>query len=89
MRETRNKIYRNKYIQLINIFICLGLDSHEQYYFNILRIIALLHHLCIEQETYEMSYLKNHINENTFIINTMIKWDYFITFDAKFWKIVF
>ena len=67
------------------------LESHDRYYFNILRIITLLFHLYIEYKLYEWSYEKNvgHINETRFIENTMGKCNDPNTFDEKMRKMGF
>ena len=67
--------YTEKYEKLRTILIPLCLESHDRYYFNILRMITLLYHLYIEHEIYDISQIKNknHLNDNLFIKYTIIK----------------
>ena len=58
MRDTCDEIYGNKYRQLRDIFVTLCLDSHDRYYFNILRMITILYNLYIDHDIYEWSYKK-------------------------------
>ena len=58
MRDTRDEIYRKQYKQLKNVFIPLCIESHDIYYFNVLRMITILYNFYIEYEIYEMSYNK-------------------------------
>ena len=58
MRDTCDEIYRKQYKQLRKLLIPLCSESHDRYYFNILRVIVLLYHLYIDHEIYEMSYNK-------------------------------
>ena len=58
MRDTCDEIYGKKYRQLRDALVPFCIESHDIYYFNILRIITLLYHLYIEHEIYEWSYKK-------------------------------
>ena len=58
MRDTHKEIHRKQYIQFSIFFIPSCIESHDIYYFNILRIITLLYHFYIEHEIYDMSHLK-------------------------------
>ena len=80
MRDTCDEIHRKQYKQLRTLFITLCLESHDRYYFDILRMIKLFYHLYIENEIYAMSYKKQRriLNDSLFIQNGMRKWDYYI-----------
>ena len=81
MRDTCDEIHRKQYKQLITLFIPLFLESHNRYYFNILRMIALFYHLYIDYEIYAMAYFKNIsiLHDTLFIQNTIVKWDDYST----------
>ena len=71
MRDTCYEIHRKKLTQ-----IPLCLESHDRYYFNILRMITICYHFYAEHEIYAMAYNKkiNHLYDHLFIKNTMSKW---------------
>ena len=75
MRDTRDELFRKQNIYLRTLFITLCFKSHNKYCFNILIIIALLHHLYIDYEIYHMTYKKqrNHLTENIYIEVTISK----------------
>ena len=75
--DTCDEIHRKQYKQLTKIFIHLFLESHNRYYFNILRMITLFCHLYIEHEIYSMAYLKyiSTLHDTLFMQNKISKWD--------------
>ena len=77
MSDTCEYIYEKKYRHLRDVLVPLCLDSHVRYYLNILRIIILLYNLYIEHEIYYMPYhkIRNCLNVNIFIENSMSKWN--------------
>ena len=77
MRYICYEIHRKLYKQLRTLFVTLCLESHDRYYFNILRMITIFHHLYIEHEIYGMAYKKEGtiLNESLFIENKTSKWD--------------
>ena len=56
MRDTCDETQRKQYKQLMTLFIPLFLESHDRHYFNILSMITLFYHLCVEHEIYAMEY---------------------------------
>ena len=91
MRDTCDDIHGKKYRQLVDFSVPLCLESHDIYYFNILRMITLLYNLYIEHEIYDISYHKrrNFLNANLFIENIMSQWNDSITFDEEIRKMEF
>ena len=56
------------------IFIFLCKKSPDRYYFNLLRITALVYHMCIEYDIYNLAYLKTgYLYESQFIEGSMGK----------------
>ena len=56
MRYACDEIHRKQYIHLSTLFITLCLESHERYYFNILRMITPFYHLHFQNEIYAMAH---------------------------------
>ena len=54
-------------------------------------MVTILYHLYIGHDIYDMSYhkIRNRLNENIFIENTMSKWNDFIKFDEEMKKMGF
>ena len=75
-------LFKRQYKQMKNSFIPLCIESHDRYYFNILRIITIFYHLYIEYEIYNLAYNKNKgfLNDIRFIKVTMGKRDGYYTF---------
>ena len=81
MIDIYDEIHRKKYKQLMTLFITFYLESHDRYYFNILRMIILFYHLYVDHEIYSMSYKKESIiiNDSLLIKNGMRRRDDYIT----------
>ena len=82
MRDKCDEIHRKQYKQLMTLFITLCLESHDRYYFNVLRMITIFI-IC----TLSMKYMPWHIKKRTilhdslFMQNTMSKLDGDITWE--------
>ena len=76
MRDTCIEIHRKQFKHLRKLFINLCIESHDWYYFNILRMITLCYNFFVEHEIYAMAYNKkiNHLYDHLFIKNTLSKW---------------
>ena len=56
MIDTGDRLFRRQYIQMRTLITYLYLKSHERSYFNLLIIITLFYHMCIEYEIYTSAY---------------------------------
>ena len=90
MIDICDKIHRKHYKQLRTLFVPLCLESHDKYYFNILRMVNLFYHLYVEHEIYDTAYNKriNRMNDHLFIQNTTSKWDDDSTWGNQLGKII-
>ena len=62
MRYTCDEIHRKKYKKLRTLFIPLCLDSHDIYYFNILRVVNIFTIF-----TFSVNYMSWHIKNRTIL----------------------